>query len=290
MAQKNTTSKKQSRSSYITLIISIALVLFLLGLLGLLVLNANKISKSVKENIRISVVIKDNVKDVEIRRLQKTLNAERYVKSTRFVDDQTAARNFEKELGQEFTKFLGYNPLKSTIEVKLYADYANTDSIARIEKHIVKLSQVSEVDYQKSLIHLVNDNVKRISIIILLFSVLLFIISFTLINNTIRLSIYSQRFIINTMQLVGATRSFIRRPFVRKSLLYGFLAALFANALLAVVIYWTEKEFGEVITLSNYEMIGILFILVILLGLFVTWISTLFAVNKYLRLESDKLY
>ncbi len=290
MTQKNTTSKKQSSSSYITLIISIALVLFLLGLLGLLVLNANKISKSVKENIEISVVIKNNVKEVEIRRLQKTLDASKYVKSTKFVDDKTAARNFEKELGQEFTKFLGYNPLQSTIEVKLYADYANTDSIAKIEKRLMKMPQVYEVDYQKSLVHLVNDNVRKIGFIILIFSILLFTISFTLINNTIRLSIYSQRFIINTMQLVGATRSFIRRPFVRKSLLYGFLGALLANLLLSAVIYWTQKQFGTIVALSNYEMIGLLFLLVILIGLFVTWISTLFAVNKYLRLESDKLY
>ncbi len=290
MAQKNTTSKKQSRSSYITLVISIALVLFLLGLLGLLILNANKISKSVKENIGVSVVIKNNVKEVEIRRLQKTLDASRYVKSTKFVDDKTAARNFEKELGQEFTKFLGYNPLQPVIEVKLYAGYANTDSIAKIESRLMKLPQVYEVDYQKSLVHLVNDNVRRIGFIILIFSILLFTISFTLINNTIRLSIYSQRFIINTMQLVGATRSFIRRPFVRKSLLYGFFGALLANLLLSAVIFWTQKQFGQVVALSNYEMTGLLFLLVILIGLFVTWISTLFAVNKYLRLDSDKLY
>ncbi len=290
MAQKNTTSRKQSRSSYITLIISISLVLFLIGLLGLLVLNANKISKSVKENIGVAVIIKNNVKEVDIRRLQKTLDASKYVKSTRFVDKKTAADNFEKELGQEFTKFLGYNPLQTTIEVKLYADYANTDSIAKIEAKLMKLPQVYEVDYQKSLVHLVNDNVKKIGFIILIFSILLFAVSFTLINNTIRLSIYSQRFIINTMQLVGATRSFIRRPFVRRSLLYGFLGALFANILLSGVIYWTQKQFGQVVALSNYEMIGILFLLVILIGLWITWISTLFAVNKYLRIDSDKLY
>lgn len=290
MANKEKGTKRRLRSSYITSIISISLVLFMLGLMGLLVLNAQMISNYVKENIGVSVILKDNSKEVDIRRLQKILDASEFVKTTEFVDKETAAKDFEKELGEDFLSFLGYNPLKASIDVKLYANYANPDSIAVIEKQLLKQSQVQEVDYQESLVHLVNDNVKRISLIILGVSALLFIISFTLINNTIRLSIYSQRFIINTMQLVGATRSFIRRPFMGRTLMQGIIGALIANTMLTGVIYLFQKELSQVINFTNVEMIGALFLFIIVMGLFITWISTLFAVNKYLRLESRSLY
>ncbi len=262
----------------------------MLGLMGLLILNANQLSNYVKENIGVSIILKDNVKEVEIRKLQKTLDATEYVKATEFVAKETAAKELQKELGEDFISFLGYNPLKATIDVKLYAEYANPDSIAFIEKDFTRYNQVQEVYYQKSLVHLVNENVKRISLIILAFSGLLFVISFTLINNTIRLSIYSQRLIINTMQLVGATRGFIRKPFMGKSLLHGILGALIANSMLSGVIYLSQKELSQVISFSNVEMVGILFLLIILLGILITWISTLFAVNKYLSLESRSLY
>jgi len=290
MAYKEKGTKRRLRSSYITSVISISLVLFMLGVMGLLILNAKQLSNYVKENIGVSIILKDNVKEVETRRLQKLLDATSYVKSTEFVDKETAAKELQKELGEDFISFLGYNPLLASIDVKLYAEYANPDSIAVIEKDFIQYSQVQEVYYQKSLVHLVNDNVKRISLIILAFSSLLFIISFTLINNTIRLSIYSQRFIINTMQLVGATRGFIRKPFMGKSLLYGILGALIANSMLSGVIYLSQKELHQVITFNNIEMVGVLFLLILLTGIFITWISTLFAVNKYLRLESRSLY
>lgn len=290
MAYKEKGTKRRLRSSYITTTISISLVLFMLGLTGLLILNANQISNYVKENIGVSVILNDNVKEVEIRRLQKTLDASSYVKATKFVDKETAAKEFQEQLGEDFIAFIGHNPLKATIDVKLYANYANQDSIAKIEKDLLKHSQVLEVDYQKSLVHLVNENVRKISLIILGFTALLFIISFTLINNTIRLSIYSQRFIINTMQLVGATRSFIRKPFMGKSFLHGILGALIANVMLAGVIYLSQKELSQVITFENVEMIGILFFIIVGIGVFITWISTLLAVNKYLRLESRSLY
>ncbi|RUT78749.1 cell division protein FtsX [Ancylomarina longa] len=290
MAYKEKGTKRRLRSSYITSVISISLVLFMLGLMGLLILNAQQLSNYVKENIGVSIILKKNVKEVEIRRLQKTLDATNYVKATQFVDEETAAKELQKELGEDFVSFLGYNPLMASIDVKLYAAYANPDSIAKIEKDFTKYNPVQEVYYQKSLVHLVNDNVKRIGLILLAFSALLLIISFTLINNTIRLSIYSQRFIINTMQLVGATRSFILKPFMGKSLVHGILGALIANAMLSGVIYISQKELSQVITFDNVEILGILFILILLLGIFITWISTLFAVNKYLRLESRSLY
>ncbi len=290
MAYKEKGTKRRLRSSYITSVISISLVLFMLGLMGLLILNANQLSNYVKENIGVSIILKDNIKEVETRRLQKTLDATSYVKSTEFVDKETAAKELQAELGEDFISFLGYNPLLASIDVKLYAEYANPDSIAVIEKDFKKFSQVQEISYQKSLVHLVNENVKRISLIILGFSALLFIISFTLINNTIRLSIYAQRFIINTMQLVGATRGFIRKPFMAKTLMQGILGALIANAMLLGIIYISQKELRQVINFTNVEMIGALFLFILLMGLFITWISTLFAVNKYLRLESRSLY
>jgi cell division transport system permease protein len=262
----------------------------MLGVMGLLVLNANRLSNYVKENIGFSVILKDNVKEVEIRRLQKLLDATDYVKSTEFIDKETAARELEAELGEDFIDFLGYNPLLASIDVKLYAQYANTDSIAVIEKDIKHHSQVKEIFYQKSLVHLVNENVKRISFIFLIFGALLFLISFTLINNTIRLSIYSQRFLINTMQLVGATRSFIRKPFVYKSFLHGILGGLIANALLTGVIFISQKELKEVISFNNVEIVGILFLMIVLCGIIITWFSTTLAVNKYLRLQSKDLY
>jgi cell division transport system permease protein len=290
MAHKEMGTKRKLRSSYITSIISISLVLFMLGLMGLLILNANQLSNYVKENIGLSIILKENIKEVEIRKLQKTLDATNYVKATNFVDKETAAKQLQEELGEDFISFLGYNPLQATIDVKVFAQYANPDSIAMIEKDFIKYSQVQEIYYQKSLVHLVNDNVKRISLILFGFSAILFIISFTLINNTIRLSIYSQRLLINTMQLVGATRGFIRKPFMNKGILHGFLGALIANAMLSGVIYLSQKELRQVISFNNTELVGILFLLIIITGLFITWISTFLAVNKYLRLESRSIY
>jgi len=273
-----------------TSIVSISLVLFLLGLMGLLMLNAKKLSVYVKENIGFSIILKDNVKEVDIIRLQKNLDAARYVKTTEYITKEKAARELQEDLGEDFIEFLGYNPLLASIDVRLYADYANPDSIAVIEKDLQEYDQVKEVFYQKSLVHLVNENVRKISLIILLFSALLFLIAMALINNTIRLSVYSKRFIINTMQLVGATRGFIRRPFLFKSALHGIYGAFIAIALLIGILYFAQKELKEIISLQDVEIIGILFFFVLLVGIIINWISTFFAVNKFLRLKADDLY
>jgi len=290
MAQSNKASKRRLRTSYFSSIISISLVLFMLGLMGLLVLNAKQLSNYVKENIGLSVILKDNVKEVEIRRLQKTLDASSFVKSTKFIDKETAAKDLQKDLGEDFVSFLGYNPLLATIDVKLYADYANPESIAKIEKNLAKHDEIHEIYYQKSLVHLVNENVKKISLILLAFSGLLFLISATLINNTIRLSIYSHRMLIKTMQLVGATRGFIRKPFMGRSFWHGVLGAIIANLLLVGVIYISQRELSGIITFDNVEILGLLFILIILIGIIITWISTFLAVNKFLRIDTRHLY
>lgn len=283
-------TKRRLRSSYVTSIISISLVLFLMGLLGLLLLNAKKLSDFVKENISISIILKDETKEVDIRRLQKDLDAAKYVKSTEYISKEEAARRLQEELGEDFIDFLGFNPLLASIDVYFYADFANPDSIAEIESRIVGYPEVKEVFYQKSLVHLVNENVRKISFFILIFSALLFISALALINNTIRLSVYARRFIINTMQLVGATHGFIRKPFLMKSIMHGIYGALIASGLLAGLIYLIQKEFLEIVSFQDIEILGVLFILVLVLGILITWISTFFAVNKYLSLQEDDLY
>jgi len=288
--KESSISRRKLRSSYVTSIISISLVLFLLGLVGLLVLNANRLAIHIKENIGFSVILKDNAREVDIIRLQKNLDAKSYVKSTDYITREEAARQTMEELGEDFVEFLGYNPLPASIDVKFYASYANPDSISAIEQELQRFDEVDDILYQKSLIHLVNENIRKISLIILAFSGLMFFIAIALINNTIRLSVYSKRFLINTMQLVGATRSFIRKPFLLRSAGHGIYAAIIAILLLVGVIYLIQKEFMEVISFNDIEILGMLFIFVILLGIVLNWISTFFAINKYLRMKSDDLY
>ncbi|MGC9374813.1 MAG: cell division protein FtsX [Bacteroidales bacterium] len=291
MAKKEpAVTKRRLRSSYLTSIISITLVLFMLGVLGLLILNAQRLSEYVKENIGFSIILKENVKEVDVILLQKTLDAAEYVKSTKYITKEQAAKELQEELGENFIEFLGYNPLLASIEVHLYAEYANPDSIKVIEQDFKQYEQIKEVFYQKSLVSLVNENIRKISLIILIFSGLLFLIAMALINNTIRLSVYSKRFIINTMQLVGATRGFIRRPFLYQSVWQGILSALLAIGLIIGVLYLAQKEFKEVINFQDIEIIGILFLGVLVLGIVINWISTFFAVTKYLRMNVDKLY
>lgn len=283
-------TRRKLRSSYISSVISISLVLFLLGILGLLILNAHKLSVYVKENISFSVIIKDHVKEIEIKKLQKELDASNYIKSTEYISKETAARELQEDLGEDFIDFLGYNPLLASIDVYLYADFANPDSISFIEEDLLSYTMVKEVYYQESLIHLINENVRKIGVILLVFSGLLFLVAITLINNTIRLSVYSKRFIIHTMQLVGATRAFIRRPFLAKSALHGILGGLCALILLTGLLSIIQKEFMGIISLRDADIIAILFTGIIVMGLILNWFSTYLAVNKYLRMEEDELY
>lgn len=290
MKKESKVVKRRLRSSYFVSIISISLLLFIVGLMGLLILNARNLSEYVKENIGFSVILEEDIKEVDIIRIQKSLDATDYVKSTRHITKERAASELEEMLGEDFISFLGYNPLLPSIEVNLFAAYANPDSIMVIEKDIEQFSHVQEVYYQKSLVHLVNENIRKISIILVAFSFMLFLVSVSVINNTIRLSVYARRFIINTMQLVGATNSFIRRPFLLKSAAHGLYAAIFANLLMAGVIYMVQKEFSELFSFQDIQTIGLLFISVILLGIIINWISTYFAVSRFLRLNTDELY
>lgn len=286
----NNAAKRKLRSSYATTIISISLVLFLLGIIGFLLLNANRLSVFVKENLGFTVLINDDSREAEIMRLQKILNAAPYVRIAEYINKDQAADILKEELGEEFVDFLGYNPLLASIEVKLSAEWANPDSMALIEKQVMSFPEVKEVYYQKNLLEAINDNVRKISLILGMFSLLLLVIAIALINNTIRLSVYSKRFLIRTMQLVGATRGFIRKPFLLRSLVHGLGGATIAIVLLSAVIYGLSNELNGVIGFSNVYIISILFAFVILIGLVLTLMSTFFAVNKYLRLRTDELY
>lgn len=283
-------SKRRLKSSYITTVVSITLVLFMLGMLGLIILHAKKLSDYVKENIGFSIIMKENVKEAGIIQLQKTLDASDYVKSTEYITKEKAAEELTKDLGEDFIDFLGYNPLLPSIDLRLKAEYANIDSLAIIEKDLLANKNVKEVFYQKSLVHLINKNLRRISIIILGFSILLLIIAIALINNTIRLSVYSKRFLIKSMQLVGATQAFIRRPFILKGILHGILGAFIAILLLVGILYFSQQEIPELINLQDADLFISIFGFVILLGIIISWISTFFAVKKYLNLKADSLY
>jgi len=283
-------TKRRLRSSYITTIVSISLVLFLLGLLGLIGLHAKKLSDFVKENIGFSVIMKDGVKEARIIELQKYLDLADFVKSTEYITKEEAAEDLTKDLGEDFLGFLGYNPLLPSIDIRLEAEYANIDSLTIIEQQLITDPNVKEVFYQKSLVHLVNQNIKKISFVLLGFSVLLLVISIALINNTIRLSVYSKRFLIKSMQLVGATQYFIRKPFVINGIIHGLIAALIAIILLMGILYFSQKEIPEMINLQEIDLFLTLFGFVTLLGIIISWLSTYLAVRKYLRIKTDDLY
>ncbi len=290
MATAQKTVKRKSAGSYISVIISISLVLFMLGLLGIILLNAQNLSNYVKENIGFSIILKENCRSVEVAEVQKWLDAEPFVKETVFVHPDSAAAALKEDLGEDFISFLGYNPLLPSIELKLHAAYANPDSLKQIEALLNEHTLITEVYYQKDLVALVNENLKKIGFVLISFSILLMVVAFALINSSIRLSIYSSRFIIHTMQLVGATGTFIRRPFVRLGILHGLLSAFIAIALLMGVLYMGQKEMPEIKQTANAELYLSLFLLVIVLGIAISWISTTLAVRKYLRLRTSDLY
>lgn len=289
-SQEEKFNRQRLRSSYLSVVVSIALVLFMLGLVGMILLNAKKLSDHVKENISITLFLGEDAKEADILKLQKQLDASAFVRTTAFIDKDMAAERLEKDLGEDFIGFLGYNPLLSSIEVYLLADYANNDSIAKLEADLMQHPEIREIAYQKSLVQLVNENVRKISIILIAFSSLLLLIAVALINNSIRLAIYSKRFLIKSMQLVGATQGFIRRPFVYRGIANGTMGAVIAIGLLASLIYYVRNAMPELLELQDGKMLLTLFGIVLLLGVLITWISTFFAVRKFLKLRSDQLY
>ncbi len=288
--QENHIVKRRLKSSYLTTVISISLVLFLFGIIGFLILNMQALSRHVKENIGFNIELKSNIREADIQQFRKILDAKAFVKSTEYITREQAAIETQKALGEDFISFLGFNPLPASIKVKLNAPWANPDSIAKIESDLKKFSQISEMYYRKTLIQEINDNVRKISLIIFSFTLLLFIIALTLINNTIRLAIYSKRFLIHTMQLVGATRRFIRMPFIMKSVYYGILSAMIAILLLIGTIYIAQDQLEGIVDFIDPNTLSLLFLCIVLTGIIISYISTFFAVNKYLNLKTDDLY
>ena len=283
-------SRRRLTSSYLTSLISISLVLFLLGVVGFLILNARSLGKFVKENIGINIELKDNTREADIQQLRKILDAKIYVKNTEYITKEQAATEYQKAVGEDFINFLGYNPLPASIKVRLNAEYANNDSIHSIEQDLGKYRLINEIYYRKTLVHEINENVKKISLVLISFTLLLFLIALTLINNTIRLSVYSKRFLIHTMQLVGATRSFIRRPFVMKSAWQGLLSAMISIALLLSIIYLAQRQVEGIIEFVDPNLLILLFGGVIITGILISSVSSFFAVNKYLKNNIDALY
>lgn len=283
-------SKTKLRSSYLTLVVSVSLVLFLLGVLGLVLINARELSDYFRESLSFSVMLSDDAKEADIRMLQKDLDGKLYVKSTEYVSKDEAAVKMKEDLGEDFINFLGDNPLPPSIDVYLYAGYTSPDSVAKIEKYVLEYPFVKEVYYQESLLFLINENVRKISLFLLVISSFLFLIALTIINNTIRLSVYSKRFLIRTMQLVGATRSFIRRPFLVQSVFQGLMAALIAMGLLMGLLYLIEKEFFLMFTFESTNLLILLGVFIIATGVLINIISTYLSVNRYLSISEDKLY
>ena len=275
---------------FITSSISTTLVLLLLGLVVFFVLAAHNLSVYVKENISFSVLVSDDMKESDILKLQKRLDKEAFVKQTEYISKKQALREQTEAMGTDPQEFLGYNPFTASIEIKLHSDYANSDSIAKIEKLIKKNTNIQEVLYQKDLIDAVNDNIRNISLMLLGLAVILTFISFALINNTIRLAIYSKRFLNHTMKLVGASWAFIRRPFLRRNFWIGVLAAFIADSILWGAAYWLVSYEPELVKVITPEVMVLVSGAVLVFGVLITWLCALLSINKYLRMKASTLY
>lgn len=288
-------SNKNNAASYFDMqfiisTISTTLILLLLGLVVFFVLAAHNLSIYVRENINFSILVSDDMKETDILKLQKKLDKEDFVKQTQYISKKQALQEQTEAMGTNPQEFLGYNPFIASIEIKLHSNYANSDSIAKIEKTLKANTNIQDILYQKELIDAVNENIRNISLVLLVLAVMLTFISFALINNTIRLAIYSKRFIIHTMKLVGASWSFIRRPFLIRNIWIGLLAGLIANTILMASAYWLvsyEIELISVITPQVMVMVGSA---VLFFGITITFLCAYLSINKYLRMKANTLY
>ena len=287
---KNKTLNRRILSSSTSVVISLSLVLFVVGLLGLVLINAQKLSDYVKENIGFTIMLKDGVNEIETLKFQKILDASDFAKSTSFTTKEQATADLKTDLGEDFVEFLGYSPLLASIDVKLNAEYGNTDSLQIITNELSENANVFEVYYQKDLIDKLNSNVNRLSFFLLIFCVLLFFIAFALINNTIRLLVYSKRFLIRTMRLVGATNSFIQKPFLSKGIYQGIYSSLFAIFMLIGAIQLVQGDTANMLNIDDLKIIGIVFLLILASGLVISIFSTFLAVRKFIKLNENELY
>ncbi len=282
--------KRKLISSYFSVVLSIALVLFLLGILGLLVLNTKKMADRSKEQITISIFLKENAKEIEIEQLQKTLAMADYTKSAIYVSKEEAAKQHSEAIGEDFVDYLGYNPLKNSIDVNLKADFVTEEKVTEIANTLSEKSYVDEVSYDRVLVGMVAKSVEKIGFWILTASAIFTLIAVLLINSSIRLSIYSKRFVIKTMQMVGATKTFIRKPFIWQNVKLGMLGALLALIAIAGVLYYVNTNFQDLGLLDDPYIIISLLVGVFVLGILISLASTYFATQRFLNLRTDELY
>lgn len=282
--------KRRLISSYFSVVLSIFIVLFLLGALGLFVVNSEKISNDFKENIPMSVYFKDAANDSVLKAFERKLQDAGYVKTQAFVSKDEAAKNHKDIIGEDFMAFLGFNPLQNSFDIHLKGEYVEKDSIKKIESEIRENPMVSDIIYDKQLVDLVNENVKRISFWILVVSGILTFVAMLLINSSLRLSVYSNRFIIKTMQMVGATKSFIRKPFVWRGIKLGLIGSGLAIIALIALIYYVDGIFPTLNILKDWVPTAIVLAGVLAFGIIITAISTFMATQRFLNLRTDDLY
>ena len=275
---------------FITAGISTTMVLFLLGLVVFFVLTANNLSVYIRENIAFSAILDDNIKETSIIKLQESLNKKDYVKKIVYISKEQALEEQIEAMGTDPSEFLGHNPFNASMEIRLNAGYTDPDSIKWIEKELLENKNIIEVSYPQNLLDSVNKNLKKISVFLLGLAVLLSLISFSLINNTIRLTIYSKRFLIHTMKLVGASWGFIRRPFISRNLWIGILSGAAANAILTALAYMAVKYEPELLVIIAPESVLIVAVAVMVFGIIITTLCAYISINKYLRMKISELY
>ncbi|PZX93899.1 ABC transporter permease [Flavobacterium aquariorum] len=282
--------KRRLISSYFSVVLSVFLVLFLLGILGFFIINSKKLADDFREKIAMTVFFKNEANDSILKAFGQELKGSKFSKTFVYVSKEQAAKEHTDIIGEDFVTFLGENPLQNSYDIHLKADYVVKDSIAKIESHLRKNPMVSDIVYDKQLVNLVNDNIKKVSMWILIVSAFLTFIAVLLINSSLRLSIYSNRFIIKTMQMVGATKAFIRKPFVMRSIKLGMIGAGLAILALIGVLIYLENSFPDLGILDDKLLIGLVLIAVFGLGVLITWLSTYFATQRFLNLRTDDLY
>ena len=292
MKSEKSTTKRRLRGSYLISLMSIMLVLFVLSLFASLVFFANKITDYIKENVGFEIVMKKGVSEKDILDFQHVLDKKKYVKSTEYISQQEATKRLTEDLGEDILEWLGDvdNPLLPSIDVRFNSDYANNDSIAKIEQWVLKNKNVKEVYFQKSLIHSIDKNVNKIAALLLLVGLVLLIMAVTLISHTVRLSVYSKRFVVRSMQLVGATEGFIIRPFMKYFVIQGIIGALLSLVLLTFFLMAMFKNVPELAVLINFGNLALIYVSVLVLGVILTTLSTYFSMQKYLRADIDDLY
>lgn len=282
--------RRRLRSSYLSVLVSMTLVLFMAGILGFMLLNAKRMSDYVKRQFIFTVYLKAGAKRLEVSALQKEISLSNYASSARFTSRAQAAKAFQRELGQDFMDFLGYNPLLDAIDVRLKPDYVDPKKMGRIVGALRKNPLVENIVYERDLLGKVIENMRKIGIGLLAVTAVFFFIAIALINSAIRLAIHARRFLIKTMQLVGATKGFIRRPFLLKSLEMGFLSSLFALLALTGLLFYAEDLWGAYIDILDYKILAILYVGMIVMGMVIAWLSTYRATSKFLNLKADDLY